>query len=324
VERASYANREPERHTENRGAGGLLWKNANDLSILTVPAPAKINLFLAVTGRRPDGFHDLLSVAAPLLWGDSIAVEARDASFSVACDDPEVPSDGSNLVIKAAAAFAEATGWEGGAHFTVSKKIPVGAGLGGASSDATSALVALNTMARSPLDGAGLARVASQLGSDCALFLSGGPVVMRGRGERVEPLPKEAYRRVRGMRVLIFKPGVPVSTAWAYGRLAAGSPQSYVPGSRAEATLNAWISRSGAPAEQLQFNSMEPPVFAKFPALPILLEEIRRRFNLSARMSGSGSACYVLLTEDADPGPVCGLIREAWGPSAFIVETRIA
>lgn len=324
VERASYADSEPERHTENRGAGGVLWKNAHPLSISTVPAPAKINLFLAVTGRRPDGFHDLLSVAAPLLWGDSIAVEARDASFSVACDDPEVPSDGSNLVIKAAAAFAEAAGWKGGAHFTVSKKIPIGAGLGGASSDATSALVALNALAGSPLDAAGLARVASQVGSDCALFLLGGPVVMRGRGERVEPLPKEAYGRVRGMRVLVFKPAFPVATAWAYGRLVAGSPRSYVPASKAEATLGAWLSRGGAPVDQLQFNSMEPPVFARFPALPVLLDEIRRRFNLSARMSGSGSACYVLLTENADPGPVCGLIREAWGPSAFIVETRIA
>jgi 4-diphosphocytidyl-2-C-methyl-D-erythritol kinase len=294
------------------------------LSTLTVPAPAKINLFLAVTGRRADGFHDLVSVAVPLLWGDEIAVETGGSLFSLQCDSPGVPIDGSNLVVRAATAFAEATGWRGGARFSISKKIPMGAGLGGASSDATSALRALNTLAGHPLEGAALARVASQVGSDCALFLSDGPVVMRGRGERVEPLPKEAYRRIRGMRVLIFKPGFPVPTAWAYGRLVAGAPHSYIRESKAEAALAAWIAKSGASAELLQFNSMEAPVFEKFPALPILLGEFRRRFNLSARMSGSGSACYALLTENADAGPLCALVREAWGPAAFVVETRIA
>jgi 4-diphosphocytidyl-2-C-methyl-D-erythritol kinase len=294
------------------------------LSPTRVPAPAKINLFLSVTGRRADGFHDLVSVAAPLVWGDSIAVEEGGSSFSVECDDPDIPTDGSNLVIRAAAAFAEATGWKGGARFSISKRIPFGAGLGGASSDATAALEALNALAGAPLDPGGLARVAARVGSDCALFLAGGPVIMRGRGERVEPLPKEAYSRFRGMRVLVFKPVFAVSTAWAYGRLAADAPRGYVAPSRAEARLGAWIAKPGAPAADLLFNSMEPPVFEKFPALPALIEILRARFGITARMSGSGSACFALLDERGDSGVVESAIREAWGPSAFVVETRIA
>ena len=292
------------------------------MSALDVPAPAKINLFLAVTGRRADGFHDLVSVAATLAWGDSISVRAQGAPFSVACDAPGIPTDGTNLVMKAARAFAEETGWTGGAHFSIAKRIPAGAGLGGASSDAVSALVALNALAGGPLDRAGLARIASGVGSDCALFLSAGPVVMRGRGERVESLAAPASRRIRGRRILVFKPAFAILTPWAYGRLdeTAGS---FVAASDAEGMLASWAA-GDADAGKLLFNSMEPPAFAKFAALPLLLGTIRARFGMAAGMSGSGSACFALLPDDSDSGPVVAAIREAWGPSAFVVDTRVA
>jgi 4-diphosphocytidyl-2-C-methyl-D-erythritol kinase len=294
------------------------------LSTQGIPAPAKINLFLAITGRRTDGFHDLLSVAVPLLWGDTIDAAPADGSFTVESDREDVPTDGTNLVIRVAAAFAKETGWTGGAQFRITKRIPMGAGLGGASSDAVAALVALNAFAGAPLDAAALARVAASVGSDCTLFLSKGPVVMRGRGERVEALPKEAYSRFRGMRVLLFKPAFAIATAWAYGRIAAEAPRGYVQSARAESMLASWIGKSGADVDELLFNSMEKPAFAKFAALPVLMERLRERFGISPRMSGSGSACFALLHENADAGPVEATIREAWGPSAFVTETRVA
>lgn len=301
-----------------------LGKDRGGLRTTDLPAPAKINLFLAITGRRPDGYHDLLSVAAPLVWGDSLSVEIGGDVFSVTCDDPAVPTDVSNLVIKAAEAFVRATGWQGGARFAIAKRIPAGAGLGGGSSDAVTALMALNAAAGGPLDAAGLTQAASSIGSDCALFLSRSPVVMRGRGERVEPLPAEAYSRIRGMRILIFRPAFAISTPWAYGRLAAESPRGYLSPSRAEARLATWLSASGSPAEELMFNSMERPAFAKFPALPALLELLRYRFGIAARMSGSGSACFALLHENQDARPLESAIREAWGASALVIDTRIA
>jgi len=293
------------------------------LSALAVTAPAKINLFLAVTGRRADGFHDLLSVAAPLAWGDTVSVEPAGGSFSVACDYPGVPTDGGNLVIKAAAAFAEASGSRAGARFSIAKRVPPGAGLGGASSDAASALMALNALAGRPLDDAALSRAASGVGSDCALFLSKGPVVMRGRGERVEALPAAAAARLRGRRVLVFKPGFSIPTPWAYRRLAE-SPGDYMPAPEAEARLASWEEAPSADAGDLLFNSMERPAFAKFPALPLLLGAVRERFGIAAGMSGSGSACFALLREDSDAAPVSAAIIEAWGPSALVVDTRIA
>jgi 4-diphosphocytidyl-2-C-methyl-D-erythritol kinase len=293
------------------------------LSPVDLSAPAKINLFLAITGRRPDGFHDLISVAAPLAWGDAILVEPQTAGFSVECDVEGIPTDGTNLVAKAAKAFAAETGWSGGARFRLVKRIPAGAGLGGASSDAVSALRALNQLAGGPLDDAGFSRLASAIGSDCALFLPGGPVVMRGRGERVEPMAAAAARRLRGRRILVFKPGFAIATPWAYARLAE-NPANYASARDSEARLASWIGQDGAPPGALLFNSMERPAFEKFPALPIVLESVRRRFGVAAAMSGSGSACFALLPDDADAAPISATIRQAWGPSALIVDTRIA
>ena len=287
-------------------------------------SPAKINLFLAVTGRRADGFHNLVSVAAPLDFGDGLAVEAAD-QFSLECDDPAVPVDGNNLILKAATAFAAASGWSGGAHFQLTKRIPMGAGLGGGSSNAVAALRALNQLAGGIVSEPRLAEIAATLGADCALFLPGTPVVMRGRGEKVAVLAgggwTGAAARLRGRRVLLFKPSFGISTAWAYGRMVARGTD-YLPENEAERRLGDW--REGtAPVEELLYNNMEGAAFGKFVALPLLLEQLRDRFGVAGRMSGSGSACYVLLEEHQAAGPLEGLIRGCWGAEAFMQECRI-
>ncbi len=289
-------------------------------------APAKLNLFLAVTGRRPDGFHDLVSVVATLDFGDTLRVErAEGEGFSLTCTDPDVPCDESNLVLKAARACAAASGWKGGARFSLEKRIPMGAGLGGGSSDAIAALRGMEQLAGMgyALTPAKRAEVAAQLGSDCTLFLRDGPVVMRGRGERVEELPESAAARLRGRRVLVFKPAFGISTPWAYAQLAAGAPESYLAANAAEARLAAWVENVDAPAEALLYNNMERPAFAKFMALPVLLEQLRADFGVAARMSGSGSACFAFLDEEMIVAPIAEAIRAAWGASAFVQEARL-
>lgn len=287
--------------------------------------PAKLNLLLAVTGRRADGFHELVSLVAPVEFGDTLTVEPAE-EFSLGCDDSAVPVDATNLVLKAAQAFRAATGWGGGARFSLVKRIPVGAGLGGGSSDAAAALVALNGLAGGALAPAALAQVAAEVGSDCALFLPGGPVVMRGRGDRVERLREPAAGRLHGRRVLIFKPGFAVATPWAYAQLAARSRRGYRPGAEAEARLANFMHTvgTGAPGDELLFNDLERDVFAKYVALPVLLEQLRRSFGLAPRMSGSGSACFALLPGGAPVAAITTAVRTAWGESAFVVETALA
>jgi 4-diphosphocytidyl-2-C-methyl-D-erythritol kinase len=286
-------------------------------------APAKLNLFLAITGRRSDGFHDLVSVAAPLGWGDTLRVEPAVEGISLTCDDPAVPRDETNLVLKAAGAFRRVTGWKGGAKIFLEKRIPMGAGLGGGSSDGAATLRALNELAGQPLSTVALEKIAAEIGSDCALFLRPGPVVMRGRGEVVADLPASAAGRLSGRLVLVFKPAFGISTPWAYGQLAAAAPQSYLPAAEAEARLANWIGDAQAPVEALLFNNMEVPAFAKHIALPTLLAQLRERFGLAPRMSGSGSACFAFLPEDAPVEEISGAIRNAWGNTAFVIAERL-
>jgi 4-diphosphocytidyl-2-C-methyl-D-erythritol kinase len=308
----------------------------------TIFSPAKINLFLAITGRRSDGYHDLVSVVTPLDFGDHLIAETggrrpqtgvrraetgnrlpdTGTQFSLECDHPEVPVDGSNLILKAAEAFAAATGWEEPVAFRLEKRIPVGAGLGGGSSNATAALLALNQLSGVNLGRAELAVLAAGVGSDCPLFLKGGPVIMRGRGERIESLPDVAARRLGGRTVLVFKPSLGVSTAWAYERMAAGAPQSYLPAGEAERRIAAWIE-GDADAAELLFNNLEPVVFRKFLALPALLDRLGRQFGLAPRMSGSGSACFALLPSGAPAPEMVMVIREAWGPACFVQAAAI-
>jgi len=281
-------------------------------------SPAKLNLFLAVTGRRADGFHDLVSVAAPLSFGDDLVTERADdgADFSLSCDVAEVPVDESNLIFKAARLFAQTTGWRGGARFALTKRIPMGAGLGGGSSNAVAALRALNDLANGAASPAQLAAMAAQLGSDCALFLRGAPVAMRGRGERVEDLPAAARSRLSGRRAIVFKPSFGIATPWAYGRMVKRGGD-YLPAEEAERRLAGWLAGGGA-AEDLLFNNMEPAAFEKYLALPVMLARLQRECGLSARMSGSGSACFALVPAGVETARVEAVIRDGWGPTATV------
>jgi 4-diphosphocytidyl-2-C-methyl-D-erythritol kinase len=296
------------------------YTGVNSLSGFSVFAPAKLNLFLAITGRRSDGFHDLVSLVTPVDYGDTLHVEPA-GHLSLTCDDPVLACDESNLVLKAARAYRETTGWTGGANFFLEKRVPTGAGLGGGSSDAVAALRALDRLAGHRLEAGAMEQVAARIGSDCALFLKGGPVVMRGRGERVTALAEPDAARLRGQRVLIFKPAFGIPTAWAYSRMAAKAG-SYLPAEAAEKRLADWQTGTGRP-DVLLFNNMENEAFAKFVALPALLSALRRDFALQPRMSGSGSACFAFLAENSPVGAITVAIREAWGASAWVQETRL-
>jgi len=292
-----------------------------------VLSPAKLNLFLAITGRRADGFHDLVSLVTPVGWGDDLSAEPiAGEAIELTCDDPTVPVGADNLIVRAAAAFAAARGVAPGMRFRLQKRVPMGAGLGGGSSNAATALLLLNRHSPVALPPGQLAHLAAKLGSDCPLFLSGGPVIMRGRGEQLSPLPPGALSRIAGRQVVIFKPGFAISTPWAYSQLVAASPASYLPAPEAERRLAAWLADASAPLETLLFNNMEYPAFTKFPALPALADCIRERHGLEVRMSGSGSACFVLLPERAGPSAagIAETVRDAWGASAFCQATILA
>uniref|UniRef100_UPI00404A784D 4-(cytidine 5'-diphospho)-2-C-methyl-D-erythritol kinase n=1 Tax=Cephaloticoccus sp. TaxID=1985742 RepID=UPI00404A784D len=292
------------------------------MSNFSLFSPAKINLYLAITGRRADGYHDLVSVVAPLNWGDTLHVTTASDTV-LTCDDPTLAIDETNLILKATAAFRADTGWKDGVHFRLDKRIPVGAGLGGGSSNAVAALRALNQLAGYPLDHDGLRHIAAGLGADCVLFLEDTPVMMRGRGEIIERLSTAEHARFMGRRLLLFKPGFGVSTAWAYAQMAR-DPANYLSSNLAEAHWQSWREAPAVQLGELCQNNMEQVVFTKYPALPALYSGLTEQFGLQPHMSGSGSASFIILEEGTDPAQVASYIREAWGPHAFVLSVALA
>lgn len=195
---------------------------------LLVEAPAKINLHLEVLGLRSDGFHELAMVMQSLDLADRLAMEPRsDGAIVLRCHDSTLPTDGSNLVVRAAELLRQHTGRpELGATIELEKRIPIGAGLAGGSSDGAAALLGLNRLWGLQLGDSTLQQLAAELGSDVPFTLSGGTQLCFGRGEVLEPVPlSEAGPRALGpqgteeLGVLLIKdPAASVSTPWAYGR----------------------------------------------------------------------------------------------------------
>lgn len=181
---------------------------------LRAEAPAKINRELRVGPVRSDGFHEVRSRIVAIDLADSIEVETGAGSLTLSCAGLPVPCDESNLVVRAAKALAERLGRRiADAAIRLEKKIPVGAGLGGGSSDAARALALLSRLWRSRLAPEELSDLAASLGSDVPFFLVGGEAEVGGRGERVNPLPDSPVAEL-----LVFVPPFSISTADAYAR----------------------------------------------------------------------------------------------------------
>lgn len=283
-------------------------------------APAKLNLSLAVVGRRTDGFHDLISLVAPLELADELSFEPS-SEWSLECDDPSVPSDGSNLVLKAAEAYARRRPDLPRGRFRLRKRIPHGAGLGGGSSDAAAALRLLDRASGAPMGPEFLESVAIEVGSDCAFFVRGVPAVMRGRGERLEVLPTSARRALAGRGVIVIKPPFGVPTPEAYALFVRhGTPKEPA---QAESLLEAWLARPETDPSLLG-NDLEQPVFRKHLALPVGLEFAGSCIGQPFRMTGSGSACFCLMRGQPDFDALRSVLLRCWGPGFWAVESRIA
>lgn len=293
------------------------------VSPLSALAPAKINLFLAITGRRPDGFHNLVSVVAPLAFGDELRfVPEEREGFRLQCLQAEVPLGEDNLILRAAKRYRECLGRPLGGVFHLEKQIPIGAGLGGGSSDASTALLLLDQHCAKALGNSTLESLAAELGSDCPLFLRRQALIMRGRGELLEGLDEETRLRLSGQRILLFKPSFGVSTPWAYKQMACASTPPYLPESEAEEKLRHWRKHLHLPLASLLYNNMQTEVFRKYIALASLLEELSAVETITPLMSGSGSCCFCVLPEGYDSDPLIRQIRAAWGEAAFVQETK--
>jgi 4-diphosphocytidyl-2-C-methyl-D-erythritol kinase len=260
-------------------------------------SPCKVNLLLNILGRRSDGFHDLETLFHPVPLCDELTFEMDPSpGIHFTCDHPELPTDRSNLVVRAAEQFlAEAQRTEQGIRIHLTKRIPLAAGLGGGSSNAAQTLVGMNDLLGRPLGIDRLDRLAATLGSDVNFFLQDLPARATGRGERVEPMAAFEALRDRGM--ILYHPGFGISTAWAYRELAQYPEALNGRSGRVEALERALRSGDFAEAGRYFYNSLEAPALHKYPVLELYQRFFREHGAWAALMSGSGSTTFALFPD---------------------------
>jgi 4-diphosphocytidyl-2-C-methyl-D-erythritol kinase len=256
-----------------------------------VLAPAKLNLFLEVLSRRPDGYHEIESLMVSVNLHDTLIVREEDSgALILECDDPKLPTGGENLVVKAAERLRDATDCRRGARIALKKVIPAQAGLGGGSSDAAATLMALDRVWSLGIPASRLDAIAGEIGSDVAFFLHAPSAVCRGRGERVEPVSIR-----HPLHFVLVAPTVGVSTAEVYRELRPpGRPRPIGP------VLEALDLEDPAPLGRSLFNRLQPVAETVRPELTRVRDALAELDPSLAGslMSGSGSA-YFGLCRDA-------------------------
>jgi len=251
---------------------------------MRIRALAKINLDLRVLNKRPDGFHELRTIFQTISLSDTIDIEVQRGRTRIEIDS-DIPD---NLIIRAAHLVLDAAKTSAHIKFQLNKRIPMGGGLGGGSSDAAAVLLALPALLKKPIPLETLIQLATQLGSDVPFFLAGGAAAATGRGTELYPLPD-----LPSYPVLLVAPGIHVSTADAYRALNRESTIGLHSSTRSTFQAVVWRVASRLPARQWEsVNDFESVVFPLHPQL----ESIRGKlWSLGARpalMSGSGSTLF--------------------------------
>lgn len=264
----------------------------------TLTAPSKINLYLEIRDVREDGYHELLTLFLPVAKPcDRLHLSPAEDGFSLHCPNfPELETE-SNLLHKAWDAFARETGYRPHLHIVLDKHIPMGAGLGGGSSDAARLLAWLNRTAGSKaISGAELNAMAAGLGADVPFFLLGQPAWAEGIGEKLTP----ARVNLEDMFLVVVCPDVQVNTAWAYGAwdrmfLEKGKINPRV---ARPLTSGATDNKNSLPVPAGRvLNDFEAPVFQEYPILRETKEKLLTYGAVAAAMSGSGASLFGLFRD---------------------------
>ncbi len=269
----------------------------HDQSLL-VRAPAKINLSLLIGSKRPDGFHEVETIMTRISLYDEILIEPVSEGIHLDCSGPySLPATPDNLVLRAADLFKTTAGLNSSLHFTLTKNIPIGAGLAGGSSDAAATLIALNRMFDFPLSEEQLFALAADLGSDVAFFIGPPVSFCTGRGEKIQKISQKPPQNY-----LIFIPDISVSTKEVYANFKPDPAQfqhhqSIISGILAENTVDL--------GPKICANMLEKSCFEIFEGLRELKYRIEAMKLGTVLLSGSGSCFFCLLEnneQDIDHG----------------------
>ena len=291
---------------------------AQDAVRIMRPAYAKINLYLDVLSCRADGYHELLTVMQSISLHDDIILYYepwRQGEIRLRIYGAPLPTDGRNLVYRAAGKYMEATGQSARVSVTLRKKIPIAAGLAGGSSDAAATLLALWEASGHALSRTQLMELAAELGSDVPFCLAGGTQICRGRGEILEPLPLAAP-----LYAVVAIGREHVSTPEAFRRMDQyyhGFDGSVMHGGAPDVLIDALRQGHPASAAETVYNAFEPVILPTFPQARSLRDRLLEAGAYTAHMSGSGPSVFGLFDGESAARRAAALL----GRGAYAVRT---
>ena len=257
---------------------------------LVLPAYAKINLGLRVLGKRSDGFHAIQTIFQEVEFHDTLYFTKQASKFSLTTNHASLPSGEQNLIGQAVRLLQEETGCPASVAIHLDKQIPLGAGLGGGSSDAAATLQGLNALFDVRLSQQRLAELGAQLGSDVAFFLYGGTASATGRGEQIQPISD-----IEPAWVVLVNPGIHVSSAWAYKNV-----NLKLTNFHALISVLPKFEEGHITAIQHVFseNTLEEPVIRKYPVIQEIKKTLQAHGAEWTMMSGSGSTVFGIFEEE--------------------------
>jgi 4-diphosphocytidyl-2-C-methyl-D-erythritol kinase len=302
-------------------------KKPNSAASIIAVAPAKINLGLQVLAKRSDGYHNLVSLMVPVSLCDELRFELNPRKIELHCPNSDLPTNEENLVYGAAKLVLNESGRDGGVSIELSKNIPVGAGLGGGSSDAAATLLAVNQLLGSPLDHEDLHHLAARLGADVPFFVLGRWAVAEGIGDFLSPMANAPI-----LWTVLLYPNFQVSTRWAYENLtltsrANGTKFNFLGDTYAgelAASHRKILNRQGLALEDilpLLVNDFEPLVFGHYPQLYDLKNLLLAAGAKAVSMTGSGPTLVGLFPSEEEARKAYYLLRHEENVTAFVVHT---
>jgi 4-diphosphocytidyl-2-C-methyl-D-erythritol kinase len=253
---------------------------------ITVYAPAKVNLYLRVTGRRPDGYHDLVSIMQALDLYDEVEVERTGQGISVTCDEPGVPDGPGNIAYRAAEALMDRCPKDAGVSVRIKKNIPSAAGLGGGSSDGAAVMRAMQLLFGLDIPREEMFKIAATVGADLPFFLGWPTALAEGIGDILSPLDPPPLTWV-----VLVNPGIEVPTGWVYANLNLGLTKS---------SINTKLPQPDGWAEDRSligpslYNDLESVTVGRYPEIAKIKSELIDLGADGALMSGSGSTVFGL------------------------------
>lgn len=285
---------------------------------MKIRAPAKVNLFLRVLGRRPDGYHLLDTLIVPVSLYDVIEIrrvpakrqQPANARITIDCDDPAVPAGEENLAYRAAQLLLKQVERPTGIHIHIhiQKRIPLGAGLGGGSTDAAATLLGLNRLFELNVSEARLERLALRLGADVPFFIRARPARAYGIGERLRPV-----RELVHFWLVILYPGFPVVTASVYNKLPKKLTKP-TPGNSIATSLKRFDRLT-----DLLVNDLESVTLESYPKIRLLKEKLLREGAAGGLMSGSGSSVFGVFGSKGLAQRAFDRLRNEEGVQAYLV-----